>query len=362
MDIKILDKDFNFVAMIDDFVSVAINRKYADTESIAITINSKKANTEYLVAGNFVFIDDKLNKFFRIYNTKKTLNEKGVNITATGFSIMQMFKQRITIPPTGQEIEKYTAKTETIIKNYINTNCINAVDVGMNFKNIAIAVSKNLGSNITDETRYKNLYDEVIRILTIDNLGIKSTFDTSTKKLIFDVYIGKDKTTGNTDGNNPIIFSQDFDNILEVTIENTETTIQNYAVVAGQGEGVARTIEYVSDSKTCEDRHVFFIDARETVTRPELITKGQSQLILPSYYIDAVINPFAQPKYEQDYDIGDIVTVVIDGLKLNTRIVELTETYQGNSFDLNIIFGNKTIDLSTVLNKNNTRLANLETI
>ncbi len=362
MDIKILDSSLTFVAMIDDFESVVINRKYADIESIVITINTSKKNTEHLKAGNYVFVDDKLNKFFRIYNTKKNLNKEGITITATGFSIMQMFKQRITIPATGQATEGYTDTTEAIIKSYINSNCIASSDAGMNYSLMDIAPNHGIGSTITDETRYKNLYDEVIRLTTIDDLGIKSTFDIDDKKLVFDVYEGDDKTAGNTAGNNPVIFSTIFDNILEATIEETQTVIQNYALVGGQGESADRVIQVVNDDETGMERHVFFIDASDLATTDELTSRGQSQLLLPSYYIDAVINPTAQPKYEADYDIGDLVTVVVDGLQLNTRIVELTETYQGNTFGLNVIFGNKTIDLATLLNRSNSRLAKLETV
>jgi len=361
MYIKVLDKNLNFITLIDDFKTLTIERKYADVEKITITINADKNNTEYLVAGNFVFVDDKLNKFFRIYNTKKALTTKGITITATGYSVMQMFKQRVTIPPAGTDVETYTAKTETIIKNYVNSNCVNSTDTNMNFNIISIGSNHGLGTSITDETRYKNLYDEVIRLTAIDDLGVKSTFNTSTKKLVFDIYKGTDKTAGNTAGNNPIIFGTDFDNLLEATLEYTETKIQNYAIVGGQGEAEARTIQVVSDSKTCLDRHVFFIDARDISTTADLVNRGKSELVLPSYMVNAVINPFAEPKYETDYDIGDLVTVVVDGLELDTRIIEITETYQDNKFDIDVTFGTKSIDLSTVLNRSNRRLANLET-
>lgn len=362
MDLKILDNALNFIGIIDDFSSVVINRKYADIESIVITINANKTNTPYLVSGNYVFVDDKFNKVFRIYNTKKVLNTKGITLTITGYSVMQIFKQRITIPTVGSETESHTDYIENIIKAYITNNCITSSDSGMNIPILSVANNHNLGSNITDSTRYKNLYDEVIRLTAIDDLGFKSHLDTSLKKIVFDIYVGKDKTTSNTVGNNPVIFSPDFDNLLEATVEITETTVQNYAIVGGSGEGTARIIKSVSDNTTCLDRHVFFIDASDLTTDAELTTKGQSQLILPSYYITAVINPNANVKYEADYDIGDKVSVVVDGLQLDTRIVEITETYQNNTQSLDVVFGTKSIDLATVLNRNNSRLAKLETI
>ena len=52
----------------------------------------------------------------------------------------------------------------------------------------------------------------------------------------------------------------------------------NYAIVAGQGEGVNREIITVGSNATGLDRHVIFVDARDLESSNDLPARGESKL------------------------------------------------------------------------------------
>lgn len=59
-------------------------------------------------------------------------------------------------------------------------------------------------------------------------------------KLAYTVYCGKDRSIGNTEGNEPVIFSADFDNLTGSNYALDETESKTFALVGGEGEGIDR--------------------------------------------------------------------------------------------------------------------------
>lgn len=70
--------------------------------------------------------------------------------------------------------------------------------------------------------------------------------DARTGAHVFSVYEGRDLTAGNTAGNAPCIFSQEFDNIVEQEYTNSVENLKTTAFVGGEEkEGVARKVAEV---------------------------------------------------------------------------------------------------------------------
>lgn len=117
----------------------------------------------------------------------------------------------------------------------------------------------------------------------------------------------------------------------------------NYAVVAGQGEGADREITMVGSDATGLDRHVVFVDARDVENSTDLPRRGEAKLVEHQRFLSfqaevLTAGPF---KYQQDWDLGDIVTVQNNAwnLTMDTRITEVVEVYEASGFKLNVTFG-----------------------
>lgn len=362
MELRILNKDFVFMGEIDDFTSISIQRKYRDIETITIKISADKANTKHLKKGVYVFPDNQYWKIFRIYQVKKSIGNEGVQIEAVGKSMLRLLKQRITIPPDGKNTENYTAATDDIAKRYINSNCISSLDDGMNFDFLLLTPERSAGSHLRDESRYKNLADEVIRLCAVDDMGFKSEFLPDERKVLIDIYKGADRSAGNQEGNTPVIFGVDYDNLKAADMEESELDAVNYVLVAGQGEGAERTIATVDTGREGVDRHCLFVDARDIDDEEKLTNRGLEKISNPINSIDADVDAAGCQQYERDFDLGDLVTVVVGETSIDTRITEIAEVYAaGQDRQINVIFGDAPKSIRDAFKDTNDRLTALET-
>lgn len=77
-------------------------------------------------------------------------------------------------------------------------------------------------------------------------------------KLAYTVYAGADRSIGNAAGNQPVIFSEDFDNLTGSNYVFDETESRTFALVGGEGDGDARFYaECSADASGLARREVF---------------------------------------------------------------------------------------------------------
>lgn len=357
-------EDFSFSGEIDNYESLVIIPRYRGISELRMTMNLNKNHALDLQKGRIIFVQGEPDKNFQIQFLNRTIANNTVTINIIAYGFTKKPKQRVTVPPAGQTHESYTSQTvEYIVKQYIDSHMINPVDTDRTIPYFSVAPNQSRGSIISDKTRFKNLYEELVRLLTLDNLGMKTTLDFDNNKVEFDVYEGSDRTQGNTEGNPPIVFSLSYDNLETGQFVESIASNQTFAYVGGEGEGLARNIQtYGTD--TGDDRFEFFQDARDTNDNNELINRGKSAIIDTTINLSATINPLGPKVYDEDYFVGDLVTIVVPifGVELNARITEAQESYEGNKFSLRLTFGDKEISFLNNILTNKTNIAQSGTI
>lgn len=177
----------------------------------------------------------------------------------------------------------------------------------------------------------------------------------------FSVYEGRDLTAGNTAGNAPCIFSQEFDNIVEQEYTNSVENLKTTAYVGGEEkEGVTRKVAEVGGSSTGLSRDEVFINATDIVQEYEnesgqtvTLTNAQYLALLSARGVEELeqyaetlafgskINTNANLKYGTDYDLGDRVTCINKrwNVRIDVRITEIAETYETSGEEIDITFG-----------------------
>ena len=80
-------------------------------------------------------------------------------------------------------------------------------------------------------------------------------------KLAYTVYSGKDRSIGNTEGNEPVIFAEDFDNLIGSNYSFSEAASKTFALIGGAGEGVDRFFAEVNASERGLARREVFINS-----------------------------------------------------------------------------------------------------
>lgn len=339
--IRILSPTLDLQGEIDNYLSFSILRKYHSYGQFQLTTNIKVQNADKLNMNNLIMLGNSKHKIGIIRHKEIKTNEQGEEIlTVRGYTLGAIIKQRTTIPATGQAQDTIEADAESVMKHYVQRNCLDIT--GMEFPNLVIAPNENRGSNIKWQSRYKNLDEELESISGLTNIGWHIYLDFNLKKWIFDIYNGRNFSVSQNI-NPPVIFSPEFDNVKSQEYIDSLMDYGNYAIVAGQGEGINREIITTGSDATGLNRHVIFVDARDLKVSNDLLARGELKLSEHKRLISfqSEILPSGPFEYEKDWNLGDIVTVQNKdwGITADVRITEVTEIYEASGFKLNVVFG-----------------------
>ncbi|MFJ5625455.1 siphovirus ReqiPepy6 Gp37-like family protein [Peribacillus loiseleuriae] len=358
--IRIMTRQFDLVDEISRYESLQITRSWHGIGLIELRINRYIKGANELLKGRIIFPHNKLNKACKIVHREIELDENGKateNWIIRALPLKSWLGQRITYPPSHTAYDNKQANAETVMQHYVTNNVISPVDVNRQMADISLAQNLNRGIEVNWQSRYKNLAEEMAEISLISGLGWNVVPDTALKKYAFQALEGRDLTV-NQSTLPPAIFSPEFNTLGQLTYTESELNYRNYAIVAGQGEGVDRRILTVGNT-TGFDRYELFVDARDVseetdgenpVPRPnaeieaDLINRGQQKLAEheQEVYLEGQVLSKSRLKYEHDYDLGDIVTLQNRdwGVTLDARITEVKEIYEPSKQKVELTFGN----------------------
>lgn len=219
------------------------------------------------------------------------------------------------------------------------------------------------GDPAEKQVSYDNLLDYTDSVLMEYFLGSKMLLDAPTKKLKYLIYKGADRSIDNADGNQPIIFSRDFDNLATETYSLDKSMYKNMAIIGGAGEGAERFYTITGEYAEGVNRFETFVDARsisktytddetgEDVTYTDaeyaqiLKSEGKQTIAAAaaveslSGELDLTLSPYI---YGKHFLLGDIVTVESVDFKryINARITDVTQVQDENGYTLSVSYEN----------------------
>ena len=223
-------------------------------------------------------------------------------------------------------------------------------------------------SGITDEVTfqatYKNLLDYEEKLASAAGYGFRYAPDFENQVLTFEVYQGTDRSMEQDDVPR-VIFSDEYANLESVSYRVNDQCYKNVAYVGGEGEGSERTyitvaLDGYEDAEGMDLRELF-VDAKDISSEDltedeylaELMQRGLEKLEENAFSesVECDTEPDGNFKYEDDYDIGDIVTVRKSswGIEKSLRLTEMQEVYESEARSLVPIFGDplpETVDWS----------------
>lgn len=200
-------------------------------------------------------------------------------------------------------------------------------------------------STVYEVVEGENLQAYAESLLQSFRMGLKARFEESEKLIYFDIYQGENKTLGQTE-KRPVIFSRNLDaltgfNITEsskskITIIKVKGKVNNsdtpFYAEAGAGSGITRLESFQSLNDVATYSGADYVQS--LAQTGELVLNGFERVI------DAEIDAKTY-KYRQDYNVGDLVTIVIDDFNLsyNVRVLEVCESYDTNGYLITLILG-----------------------
>lgn len=222
----------------------------------------------------------------------------------------------------------------------------------------AIIVDAN-GNAAQKQVSYQNLMQYTDEVLQEYGYAAKVVLNASNKMLLYVVYSGADRSTENTDGNAPVIFSTDYDNLNSSEYAYDEQNARNAALIGGEGEGLERFYSLLTAGKTGLQLRELFVDAssinktymendvEQSYTDAEyksmLDQAGQKQLAaLPALetFTGEINASFGNWIYGRDFFIGDLVTLQDNTINkyVTVRIKEATEVQDENGYSVDVVY------------------------
>jgi hypothetical protein len=359
MELYVYSSEMELQGIVEKIASLIWTRRYWSCGEFKLLVPFTEEHSRMLVKNNIIMKrgDDEAAQIRYVHITK---NSQGLEeIEVQGKFLIAWIGKRII---KKQIITKDT--TQNILYRIVRENVTNPADTVRKIPDVSIATDDaDTESGVIDYTseQYTNAQLAAETAAKAAKLGIRMRTDARTGAHVFSVYEGRDLTAGNTAGNAPCIFSQEFDNIVEQEYTNSVENLKTTAFVGGEEkEGVARKVAEVGGSAAGLAREEVFINATDIVQEYEdddgtqvsltdaeylalLSARGAEELeqYAETLSFGSKINTFANLIYRTDYDLGDRVTCVNKrwGIRIDVRITEIAETYQNNVEEIDITFG-----------------------
>ena len=360
--LEIRNQNFEIAGICDVFTSLIWHRVYFGVGDFEIYAPCNAYNLALLIEDAFVTRPNE-SEIGIIEKIEYTYTpQDGRMIIASGRFAKSILDRRIIVNSLVANIPfpiVLNGNVEGAARFVIDKNAISCTwDTSRNFENLDLGervgfpyeiVDEN-GEPTTQQVFLDNLLtwtDEFLKKYTLAATVVLN----SENKLEYNIFQGVNRAVDNEDGNEPVIFSQDFDNLISSKYISDATNYKNFALIGGENTD-ARVYMTAGGTETGINRRETFIDGSNTTRKID----GSHTMTFEEYRetlaaaavqrlndlnvqtaFDGEINLNSLTfKYKSNYNLGDIITVQDADTKLyiNSRIIELTEIQDSKGYQL----------------------------
>ena len=265
MDIHVLDREFNLLGVVDGYTSVIWRPAYYNVGDFELYLDASTDNINllqkdhYLVRGQDIYVDDEGNTTFKkvmiIKNQVISTDIEGADyLTVTGRELKFILNSRIVWSQTN-----LTGNVATSIEKLVNENAITPTDTNRAIPNLVLDEPLVVSDTIDKQLTGDKLDEAITEICMTYDIGYDIYI--KNKKLMFKLYKGVDKSNCLPH----VVFSEEFENILNSEYECNTENYANTTLVGGEGEGLERIYTTVGATNSGLDRYEVFTDARDII-------------------------------------------------------------------------------------------------
>lgn len=365
--IEIRGLNTNIIGIVDTAKSVIWHTVYFGVGDFEIYAPATPEIVALLKIGNFVTRPDNAEiGIIESINIADNVQD-GTMIVASGRFAKSILDRRLIYNLSGTSNKATTlyGNVETEVREVVKNNAIACqFDSRRNISLLALGDLSNIPLRIVDsngdsarkQVTYGNLLEYTDGVLS--EYGLSATCVLSGGKFRYTIFQGKNRSANNADGNAPVIFSREFDNLVSSEYLYDTTNEKNVALIGGEGEGINRFYSLVSKAESDLNRREIWVDA-SSITKTYKDENDVEQTYTDEQYksmLDAAgaqeLAPLVATEsfdgaiditngnylYGRDFSIGDIVTVQNNniGVYVNVRIREATEVQDENGYSVGV--------------------------
>lgn len=343
MDIYVYNPELERVGLIDIYQSLIWTKRYYQAGDFELYVPASSELLETLQKDNMLVREDD-DTIMIVEKIEITTDvETGNYIIASGRSIESYLERRIVRYQTNID-----DTLENGIRQLIDENAINPKDTFRIIPNLMLGEVQGFTDTLKMQITYDNLYDVIVSLCQSYGYGFKIFLENG--NLVFNLYKGVDHSYSQ-DTNPYVVFSPEFDNLINSQYITDKQDYKNYAYVFGEGEGSSRSLRAVSKRAGYVPKNLelyeLYVDAKDLSTNNGEITTQEYGEMLYTRGIEKLseckittafegeVNSNLSYQYKKDYNLGDIVQVTNEyGITTKARITEIIESESDSGTEL----------------------------
>lgn len=334
MNIFLLDVDLSLVDIIDTYESFIWTDRYSEPGDFELYLMMDERILSECIQDRYLQIE-KSDRLMIIEDIEITTDiEEGDKLKITGKSLESLLERRIVWEQTV-----LNTSLQNGIKQLINNAIIAPKIAARKISNFIFIDSTDpaiTGLKIDAQYTGDNLGEVIKNQCELNDIGYRVLYNQTTGNFEFSLYKGTDRSY-NQDVNPYVIFSPDYSNIINSDYIESNNTLKNVALVAGEGEGKDRKTTTIGESSGMARRELF-VDARDISSNTdsgtlsaaeytkELQTRGNEQLAenKQTKSFSGEIDVQQNFKLDEDFTLGDVVQLVNEyQIQASVRITEI---------------------------------------
>lgn len=319
IDLLVFNKQLSLLGEVSEYIDLQIERKLDTYSELMLTVGANEEKISLLKDGNVITTQSNPSYGYVIQHVRYAENNNKV-IEVVAFSLNYLLTYRAIFPQ-----QTITSNHETAIRRFVSKNAINPDDPKRVIPRLELGDNGNIGFRTTFVKTGGNVLEYVMSVANEVGATVDILIDHRFATMYLSVQKGVNRSA-NQSTNPVVMFSEEFDNVLNQEYFLSYINYKNAAIVAGEGEGNNRIVVNISQSSGL-DRRELYVDARD-LQREYQDDNGNEQLIPLDEYTDALISrgqeslletsfietfeaevDDTQFVYGVDYTIGDTVSV-----------------------------------------------------
>lgn len=258
MNLFVLNKELEPIAVLDDYASLIWTDRYQECGDFELTLSPNGDTLKLLQQDYYLWSSESEHAMIIEKLSISTEAEEGSTVTVSGRSLESILDRRII-----WGLKSLSGDLQNGVQELLNENVISPSNPDRQISNFIFEPSTDPAiTELAINAQYTgdNLYETICSICADRDIGFKVTLNED-KKLAFQLYAGVDRSYRQSI--RPlVVFSPKFDNLISSNYLESRSGLKNVTLVGGEGEGADRRYTAVG-SAIGIDRRELFTDARD---------------------------------------------------------------------------------------------------
>jgi hypothetical protein len=268
------------------------------------------------------------------------------NLYGVGYT--KFLERRLCYPPVGLENDQRSGPAETLMKGYVNANCVER----NRLPGFSVAAGLGRGNTTEYTARYVNLFSSLETLSANGGLYFGVEGGPTLGTFVFDArpLWGLDRREGTA---NATVFDMELGNMTIPILSTNHRLECNHMVVGGAGTGLDRKIleygDFTMVNASPWSRSELFVEASEEETDEALLSLALQTIkergVQVNFSFDMIEN--VHTRWLRDWGLGDYVTAKYEGLRFDKMLESVTAVV--TSSESSVLEETLSVELTDVL-------------